>query len=379
MALKNGTGTVNGYDIGPNADLSGVTDLAHENLSGANLSGADFFGAFMLSSNLSDANLSDANLMCSDFTNAKFTGADLTDAELTGANFTDATVDPHHVELIESAHRLMMQSLRVNGVRKGGRAKNPDDFEIDTPPPPEEAEANDRLNKSRALYHAAAEVDILAMNMRLYIKHSRNGLAQDAGLVERVAKLEQAAETAKEAAQQEFHAAADAVKKLKAKKTASGGEGRSSLIRRGRSENPSRLKGGKPLPTRPPRPTRRTPPAPVIIPTERDVRGVLEISANDGHTIFKPSAFLEAGVNPALVERYTRKYESDTSHPKSTIYGDYGWPIEEAVGVYGLSILSGLVSNLGLTCESYMGRGFQAQAYTKALKEWLANNGGSND
>ncbi len=117
----------------------------------------------------------------------------------------------------------------------------------------------------------------------------------------------------------------------------------------------------------------------LITPTERDVRGVLEITANDGHTIFKPSAFLEAGVDPALIERYSRKYESDTSDHKSTIFGEDGQPIVEVVGVYGLSILSGLVYNLGLTCESYMGRGFQAQAYTKTLKDWLTNKEDSND
>lgn len=135
----------------------------------------------------------------------------------------------------------------------------------------------------------------------------------------------------------------------------------------------------KPTTPRAKRPTRQTPNSHVVIPTVSDVRAVLEISANDGHTIFKPSAFLEAGVNPAFVERYSQKYESDTSDYKSTIFGEDGRPIVEVVGVYGLSILGGFVHNLGLTYESKMGRGFQAQSYTRALKDWLTETEVCND
>ena len=73
-----GTGTVNGYSIGPdaslrNADLSGA-DLSEADLSGADLSGADLSGAELSGADLSGALLHDADL----------SGADLSGADLTG-------------------------------------------------------------------------------------------------------------------------------------------------------------------------------------------------------------------------------------------------------------------------------------------------------
>lgn len=72
-----GTGTVNGYSIGPdaslrNADLSGA-DLSEADLSGADLSGADLSGA-----DLSGADLSGALLLDADLSGADLSGADLT-------------------------------------------------------------------------------------------------------------------------------------------------------------------------------------------------------------------------------------------------------------------------------------------------------------
>ena len=65
----------NGYLIGPGADLSDA-DLSGANLSGVDLSTADLSGV-----NLTDADLTDANL----------TDADLTDADLSGATLTGIT------------------------------------------------------------------------------------------------------------------------------------------------------------------------------------------------------------------------------------------------------------------------------------------------
>ena len=58
---EDGTGTVNGYNIGPNADLSGAflfnANLTGADLSGANLENADLSGADLYSAILSNANL----------------------------------------------------------------------------------------------------------------------------------------------------------------------------------------------------------------------------------------------------------------------------------------------------------------------------------
>ena len=76
-----GTGTVNGYSIGPNADLSGA------DLRDANLSGADLSGAY-----LRDANLSGADLSGADLSDAYLIGAILRDANLSGANLYSANL-----------------------------------------------------------------------------------------------------------------------------------------------------------------------------------------------------------------------------------------------------------------------------------------------
>ena len=89
-----GTGTVNGYSIGPGADLS-FADLSNANLSNANLSGAiltfsDLSGAILTFSDLSGADLSGAILEFANLLDTILISADLSGADLTGANLTDA-------------------------------------------------------------------------------------------------------------------------------------------------------------------------------------------------------------------------------------------------------------------------------------------------
>ena len=77
---------VNGYEIGPGADLSGA------NLSGADLSDADLDGANLFGANLSGADLTWANLYGADLSGANLSGADLSDADLCDANLTGANL-----------------------------------------------------------------------------------------------------------------------------------------------------------------------------------------------------------------------------------------------------------------------------------------------
>ena len=67
---EDGTGTVNGYNIGPGADLSN----------------ADLSGAYLIGADLSFAILRDANLSGADITLANLHFADLSGADLSGAN-----------------------------------------------------------------------------------------------------------------------------------------------------------------------------------------------------------------------------------------------------------------------------------------------------
>ncbi|MGC6605309.1 MAG: pentapeptide repeat-containing protein, partial [Lentimonas sp.] len=87
-----GTGTVNGYSIGPEADLRGA-DLRGAGLSDADLRGADLSGANLRDANLSDANLRDANLSDANLSGALLSEANLPDANLSGANLSGANLE----------------------------------------------------------------------------------------------------------------------------------------------------------------------------------------------------------------------------------------------------------------------------------------------
>ncbi|HEY8684787.1 MAG TPA: hypothetical protein VIO57_04195 [Chloroflexota bacterium] len=85
----------------------------------------------------------------------------------------------------------------------------------------------------------------------------------------------------------------------------------------------------------------------------------------DGHTIFKPQAFLDAGLPNEIVEHVTRKHGSDGS-PKGTIFVD-GQPVTALTGVYGLDLLRFLATALNVEYRSAIGRGFEAQNIQSAL------------
>jgi len=80
----------------------------------------------------------------------------------------------------------------------------------------------------------------------------------------------------------------------------------------------------------------------------------------DGHTIFKPEAFTEAGAPAALIAQHTTAYESDLSCAKATIFVD-GKPVTQCVGVYGLDVIEQINDDLGLPSPWQTGRGFRAQ------------------
>jgi len=87
-----GTGKVNGYNIGPNAVLTGA-DLRGADLKGANLTrailndavleGADLSDSILMGTEFKSANLKNAKLMNSNFGRADLSGADLSNSDLT--------------------------------------------------------------------------------------------------------------------------------------------------------------------------------------------------------------------------------------------------------------------------------------------------------
>jgi hypothetical protein len=94
---------VNGYKIGPRADLRGAK------LKGADLQGADLRYAFLLSADLSHANIHGANLEEADLKDANLTGAylrfvNLKGADLRGANLTGAVFQ--NADLYHTTHSV---------------------------------------------------------------------------------------------------------------------------------------------------------------------------------------------------------------------------------------------------------------------------------
>jgi hypothetical protein len=89
-----GTGTVNGYSIGPGADLSGAylsgADLSNADLTDANLSGANLFEADLSFADLRGADLTLAHLRFADLSGANLFYANLSDTDLFGTIWSNA-------------------------------------------------------------------------------------------------------------------------------------------------------------------------------------------------------------------------------------------------------------------------------------------------
>ena len=85
---------VNGYEVGPGADLEGANlrsaDLRSADLGGANLEGANLRSADLGKADLPGAYLRDANLRDADLGGASLGGANLRDADLEGADLGGA-------------------------------------------------------------------------------------------------------------------------------------------------------------------------------------------------------------------------------------------------------------------------------------------------
>ena len=195
MAIgPDGTGIVNGYQIGPGAKLHGANlekadlrganlrgaeltsaklrdarlynaDLSGANLNSARLMGAklmeaNFTGAKLRLANLSNAILVDASLAGADLTNANLQRADLTGADLNatrlsradlrgadiknsrmiGVSLDGARVDPEHIPLISLYFARTLASLRVEGPA-GERVMVPFNLDVLNYTPPTHADA----------------------------------------------------------------------------------------------------------------------------------------------------------------------------------------------------------------------------------------------
>lgn len=94
----------------------------------------------------------------------------------------------------------------------------------------------------------------------------------------------------------------------------------------------------------------------------------------DGHTIFDPVMFTDAGISQRFVDSVTFEHESDTSDPKGTIFKD-GEILSSVKGVYALTFLWRVASLLGVDQSSgahgFYGRGSQARALVGAIEKTI--------
>lgn len=96
----------------------------------------------------------------------------------------------------------------------------------------------------------------------------------------------------------------------------------------------------------------------------------VKATGGDGHAIWPAEKF---SMLPDFVRDYlTTEYESDTSHPRSTIFKD-DVVVEKVKGIYGLRLLDTFVYALKLEGSHALGRGFRAQENVTILLKHLRN------
>ena len=114
---------VNGYLVGPNANLSGA-NLSGANLIGVYLSGANLSGADLSSANLNNVDLSSANLNQANLTNANLSLANLQEATLGGAILFGANLDQSKLYFL-SLDGVDLFFVDLTGVKSVGITGNP--------------------------------------------------------------------------------------------------------------------------------------------------------------------------------------------------------------------------------------------------------------
>ena len=111
---RDGTGEVNGYRIGPNADLK-FANLRGADLAGADLEGADLESANLRRAKLEGANLQGANLEGANLERACLDSANLEGACLIGAQLDSASLELHYKEGITYEESRALKGANLKG------------------------------------------------------------------------------------------------------------------------------------------------------------------------------------------------------------------------------------------------------------------------
>ena len=105
--------------------------------------------------------------------------------------------------------------------------------------------------------------------------------------------------------------------------------------------------------------------------SKKQIIAAVDIINGDGHTIFKPEAFVKAGWPQKLVDEYTKTIQSNLNDPKECIFVE-GKVVKQLKGIYGLVLLDRINSALGLEGSTKLGRGSQARELTENIKAHFA-------
>lgn len=103
-----------------------------------------------------------------------------------------------------------------------------------------------------------------------------------------------------------------------------------------------------------------------VLATDKGVlRKAIEV---DGHTIYKPQKFIDAGMDKDFVAAFTKTMESG-DHPKEKIYVQ-GKEVESLEGVYGLEVIEFIAGCFDV--DSWKsGRGSRAgHLYEQLIEKW---------
>lgn len=89
----------------------------------------------------------------------------------------------------------------------------------------------------------------------------------------------------------------------------------------------------------------------------------------DGHSIFKPETFLEAGLHPDIVDEFADCHLSNPGNHKEVIFSSRtGKPVEKMLGIYGLEVIE-FIARVFKVSSNKNGRGFRANDLKQQLHE----------
>ena len=110
---------------------------------------------------------------------------------------------------------------------------------------------------------------------------------------------------------------------------------------------------------------------------EIDLMGeILDVVGNDGHSILYTAYCKKLGIPTCICKRLERKFKSDTSDPKSTIFVG-GKAVRSLTGIHTLDLLGDMAKELPIAAETvdkayrFHGRGSTAQELTTLIRDVL--------